>query len=471
MEALFTSDNIWKLLLAGMVGVAVVFSLLRSARAGMLVIGVMLFLSGMGLTKEQGQNTDFRTWLFPLQANRPYLYAACAALLTMGVLIHAGRLNMRNVPGLGWLFVLLGIYMGTVTIFHDGVGAGVSAIFFAIFTIVPMLLVVPSILKEWDDWVGVLRAIAVSGAVWTIACTVQFLVNQNVLLTGAGRRFVGLSGNPQHAANFSAVIAMVATWLVLNDAKKRWKPLWIFVAASHVVFVLWTGSRTGLLCGLIGMTAIFYARIGRAVFFAPVIAGAIYGLVTLATAMGVQFGFERLTSTQDTRTEKWWTLWENGLANPIIGMGLQEAGGSENGFLYGFASYGIGVPLLLLLYMFISIFICLRLLRTRFSVAPMGKRLVDLCIGFFAIYWVGNLLEGYAIARMSPQLIFIIIFACLSAALLNKARDEQAEAAELAEHLAENPPPLPEGHEGHPPLDDLSDGQDYSWYGRREATE
>lgn len=454
MQDLFSTDNIWKLLVAAAAMVALLFWLLKSARAGLLLLGGMLFLSGLGLTKEVGDSTEYRTWLFPLQAQRPILFAGAAAMIYLGLFAHANLVNMRKTAPLAWLNVLLGVTMGLITIVQTGGSAtgpvaGFYAIAFAIFSMMPIILLYSAILHEWNDWVSVIRALAIAGAVWTGACTVQFLIDQNVLLTGVGRRFVGLSGNPQHAAGFSAVIAVCATWLVLNDPLKRWKLVWLFVAASHVVFVLWSGSRTGAIVSLAGFTAIFYARMGKGVLFAPVLAAGIYGLVALATEMGVKFGFERLTSSQDTRSDKWITMFENGLANPIAGVGLEEAGGSENGFLYGFSSYGILVPLVMLAMMAVTGVVCLRLVRARFGASAMVKRLIDLHLGMFIMYWLGNMAEGYAVARISPQLLFFLTFASTSHALLVKMRDEAEVSAEF---------------QGEPVA--VAEGQDYSWYGQ-----
>ncbi len=427
METLFASENLWKLGLAATFAVVAFVAMLRDAKFGFLFLGAMLFLSGLGLTEDAEKGGLYRSWLFALQERRQLAYVACAGLLFIGVAIHAGKLQTRNLPILGFLVMFQGVYMGMITIFQDGPIAGLQAVIFSIFSMAAVLFILAGQLRSWDDIISLLRVIALVGCVWTAACTLQFVIDQNVLLTGAGRRFIGLSGNPQHAAGLSAVMATLSLWLTLNDRGKFWKLVAIVATATHIIFVLWTGSRTGLALTTMGFTAVLYARLGRAVLAAPVLLVAAYGLLTLAQSMGVEFGFERLSSKEDTRTAQWNILLDNGLANPILGVGLREAGASENGFLYGFAAFGLGVPLIMAVVMLVTIAIWFRLLKARFDTPnPVGKRLMDLCMGFFIMYWAGNMFEGFGVARISPQLTYFLIFACIAASAINIAGDERA---------------------------------------------
>lgn len=445
MDTLFTSQGFWKLGLIVVVAVFSLFGLLKSSRFSLLFIGAMLFLSALGLGEDIEKGVEYHTWLFPLQTNRQVVYVACAAMVLLGGLIHAAKLNTRNIPGLGIGMMVMGVYMGTVTIFHTGMINGFAAIILAIFSMSAVMLVLAAQLREWDDFVGMLRVLALIGCVWTMACVVQFLVDKSALTTGFGmRRFIGLSGNPQHAAGLSAVMATLSFWLVLNDRSKFWKFVSVMAASSHIIFVLWTASRTGLALTLIGFTGILYARLGRAVFFAPVAGGVGYALLTLAQNMGVEFGFERLTSSEDTRSEKWNILWERGLSSPVVGVGLEDAGGSENGFLYGFASFGLGVPVIMLIIMFATMIVCLRLIKARFDTPnPIGKRIIDLTIAFFAMYWAGNMFEGFGVARISPQLTYFLVFSCFASCAIALSREEHAWAAEALPQQPDDPDYIP----------------------------
>jgi hypothetical protein len=380
-----------------------------------------------------------------MQANRQVAYAVCAGMVMLGVAVHASRISTRTVPGLGLGMMLMGVYMGIITIFHSGAGAGIAAAALALGSVGVMLLFLASYLRTWDDINSLLRMFVLVGCLWSLLCIVQVGIDQRALTMGyASRRFMGLAGNPQHAAGFSAVMATVAFWIYLNNVSKRWRLVSMFCATTHVVFILWTASRTGLAMTTIGFAGVLYSRLGRAVLLAPVAAAAGFGLLTLAQALGIQFGLERFTSTDDTRSVKWLTLIENGLANPVIGLGLEDAGGSENGFLYGFAAFGIGLPLIMGVLLFSTMAMCLRLLGVRFDTPnPVGKRVIDLTIAYFAMYWAGNMFEGFGVARMSPQLCFFVMFACVASSATAIVRDEAAMALEEPAETPEDDYPAP----------------------------
>jgi len=426
MDQLFTTQGITRLLVVTVVGLVVAVALVRSQRASLYVLAALLFFNALGLSEDFEKGVQ--TWLAPLQVANRWLVAASAGLLYLGAFAHKGKLDTKTLPGLGLGMMAMGVYMGLISIYHENAISGMTSIFFAIFSMIAIFLALGSTVKTWDDCTAVMRAFMLAGGAWTLGSVVQFFVNQNFLVMGNSRRFIGLMSNPQHAAGFCAVMATLCVWLVLNDRVKFYRVLAMFVGATHIVFVLWTSSRTGLAVTIIGFTAVFYARMGRAVLFAPVIAAVGYGLLSAAASMGVRFGFERLTSTDDTRTHMWRRMWDSAMESPIVGVGLRDATGSENGFLYGFSLYGIGMPIIMLLLMFSTIFVCAKLFHARFLTKdPVGKRVIDLTIGFFAMYWAGNMFEGYGVARISPQLVFFLTFSCIATAAMAIVRAEQAE--------------------------------------------
>jgi hypothetical protein len=429
MDSLLNGEGlVWKLGALIVLAAVALGGIVRSQRFGLIFLGALLFLSGMGLTEDADRALEYRTWLYVLQVYRQYAYAGCSGLLLLGAAIHTSKLNAGNVPSLGFGMMILGVYMGIMEVFHAGVPAGIAAVFFAILSIGAVLIMLAGQLKTWDDFIVVLRVLAVAGCLWAVACAIQFVFDPSVLTTGYGyRRFVGLSGNPQHAAGLSAVMTTLSFWLLLNDNKKLWKFVALAAGGTHLVMVLWTASRTGLALTSIGYAGVLYARLGRAVFLAPVAGAVGYGLLLLVANLGIEIGFERLSSREDTRSDKWTILWETGMQNPIVGVGLQDAGGSENGFLYAFASFGIGTPVILAAIMLATGAVCLRLIKARFDTPdPTGKRIIDLTLAFFAMYWAGNMFEGFGVARISPQLTYFLVFACFSSCAITISRDERA---------------------------------------------
>src|SRR5207237_1186026 len=77
-------------------------------------------------------------------------------------------------------------------------------------------------------------------------------------------RFWGMLANAQQAAIFCAPLAIIALWLLLNDESRRARVLWFTLLAINMLFLAWTGSRTGAMLCVLGRVFGLYARLGRA---------------------------------------------------------------------------------------------------------------------------------------------------------------------------------------------------------------
>ncbi len=409
----------------GVVCALVVLGLMiKNPRWGLVIIAAMAFsgsLATMGMeTFAYGYTIE--TWLKPLQMARTELYLAAGCLLSLGVLLHLGKVNLTHVPVQGLLVLLTGIYSGVMTIAHpDAAGRRRAVGAFAIATTGSVILLVPGMINELEDWMWVLRAVMLAGIFWMFGCLVQVGINPDSLMLGNQRRFMGLSSNPQHAATMLAVLNGVGVWLWLNETHRRFRPLWLLMLAVGLVLQAWTGSRTGLLMLVVMLTAVFYSRFGRSILLLPVAGVAVVLVANLLEAAGINLGLERLTSTEDTRSMVWNRLLETALANPMTGVGTQSAGGSENSFLLAFAAFGVGAFLLMLLLVAVTLVQCARLIRAKAVVAPQFSKIADLCLGFFACYMLGANFEGFATARVSFMVVTFLLFSCMTSRLLEGA--------------------------------------------------
>lgn len=431
-------------------GLVALFSMLRSHRTLLLVIGGMLFIAGLGLTKEitQGGGVEYRTFLFPLQLRRAHSYAGLGVLLIVGLLMYAAKVRMNRTSPIMWSLMFLSIFMGVMHIYHD-FSDGALTLLVACVTLIPFTFLIPTFLDTWDDLYTPVRAVVLTGGLWTVVCTIQFLINKNVILAGGDRRFCGMLGNPQHAAVFCAGIAVCGIWLALNDPKLRYRLFWLAIGASHIVFTLWTASRTGFLCITIGMSLALLSRLGRAVLFAPIIVVAVLGLVSLATSMGVQFGFERLLDTSDTRSGAWAQIISQIRAEPFVGTGPANQTYSENSFLLVWSTFGVGAFLLMLLTFLISFAIGIKLIIARFNSPAARRPLFDIIGGVMAMYWLGAMAEGYGASRISTQLVLFVLFANMASRALAFARED--------EYAQDHGP-------GLDPASDQSRYDGYDWY-------
>lgn len=411
-------------LAVGGVGAAVVvLMMLRSARMAMLVLGAMLFLSALGVPKDQ-LGRFYATWLLPLQTYRSELFMGLGSLLLLGVAGHFSKVTVRNIPGQALIFVGIGTYAALMRIFHEGIESGLQSLLFVALTVVPMLIIIPAMLRSWDDMLFTLRGLCITSVIWTGATAVQFVLNRNFVIMGSENRFAGLTGNPQHVATYLAPVAIISIWLVLNDTARKYR--WFFIVASgfFLLMLAWSGSRTGALMFVVGLTAVLYARLGRAVFILPVLGGALYGLVQGAVALGVDLGLQRLVSTANTRDIVFQTLLADGLSSPLLGVGIRETRGSENSYLLGFAAYGIGMVFVVLLLLFVSVVVCVKVFSARSQLEGWKKRMCDLILGFNAMFFIGAFFEGFLMARVSPQVIFIMLLSAIASRMIELVQED-----------------------------------------------
>ncbi|MDX2116481.1 MAG: hypothetical protein SFZ24_12800 [Planctomycetota bacterium] len=385
------------------------------------------------------QGNPVPTWIMPIQQRRSEIFALCGALLLVPMVFHLPRVKFGRVSVQGIFMLLIAGYAGFVRmIASDYPQAGIESIGFAALTILPAIIMLPSVLEDDEDVLRMFRLLALMSAVWAFCCAVQFVIRPIVLTLGGGyTRFQGMLANPQHAGSYLAVVGSVCLFLVMNDTKLRYRPLWIALTAANCLMLLWTGSRTSVAMFAMGAASILYTRVGSAILFLPVVAGIfVLGFNFLESNLADVLG--RYGGGEDTRTIAWVRMLDQFYENPMFGTGAAEdTKSSENSILFGLATYGIGMGLLLVLYTLVSAFLMLRLYVLRFKLPGLERRMADFVIGFNAMYFAGAQFEGYLISRVSSGLAFMMFFASLASWLAMRAREtpeaEEHHAADLSE--------------------------------------
>ena len=427
--------SLTQMILLGLLGVGAMLAAMVRIRSSLALTAAMMFLSSLGVAVSYSK-VPVRTFLMPVQAQRSELYSACGLLLLVAMMVHVGRIAIRSVPIQGLFLLVILMYAGLMRIATGNGQSGFQTIGFALATMLPLLFLLPALLREWDDWFAALRAMLVASGVWNAAVLWQLTLDWRKLVEQTSfSRFQGLTSNPQQAGLFLCMSVVLGVFLMLNDPKIRYRWVWAAIGGLSGLLLMWTGSRTGASMAVIGMMGVLYARAGRAILFLPVAAGLGYAAYSLLAKSGVDLGFDRLTSTSDTRGQAWVALIRNITDNPVTGVGAsEEAAASENSLLYGMASYGVGIGVLIVVFMLFSAWQCLRLFRRRFSLAPQQRALVDCILAFNAVYFAGSMLEGYVIARVNQMVVYMLLFAAMAVRLLEKTEQEQAHGDTGAWH-------------------------------------
>lgn len=412
-------------------GFALLIAFLKNPRVALLVVALMIFAGANAAQDSKGTDLINTTWLRPFQLRRAEIYLAGGMLLGIGMLVHLNRLGTVLPPIAAVCLWLVNMFAGALDTQHLSPADGVQRIIFASLTLIPLIFLVPALIRNSHDVLQWFRMVGIVGSAWTLACCLQFVRDRSQLVFPGTARFTGLLGNPQATAVYISPMCALMTWLVLNETSKRLRLFWIAITGITIMFLGWTGSRTGALTYMMGLTAVLYSRAGRAVLFLPFVAAGVYGLFSLAQAMGVDLGLDRLTSGKDTRTDVWMMLIEDALRAPLLGMGQNRRGGVENSFLLGWVVYGPGMLLLLLFMLGAASMQGLRLIVARRRLGPLERRMVDFVLGYYAIYFTGAMFEWYIVARLEASIPMFVIFNSVGAHLLREAKWQEMHGVEI----------------------------------------
>jgi hypothetical protein len=456
-------------MLAGVVctGLIVLITVLFSAsRKLSLLVGVggLLMTSSMALPVELDRTQVRPTFWLGLQSNREYFYALFGAM-TLGLFIfQLKRLVGKRLSKLSVILLLMGVFMAMLRFFHEGMTDGILSMGMALIVLPALLLAPAALIDDESDLPPLLRTILLVNIIWIGMTAVQFVVDRSQVIFGNSNRFVGLLANPQHAATLLACMGTTALWIALNDTNKMWKMIGSAVLAANLVLLIWTGSRTGFGMIVVGSAGVLFSRLGRAVLLMPVVA--VFFFVAMqffgAGVSEASTVIDRFGSSEDTRTFAWLRMIDAARESPLIGVGLAGAGASENSWLYGFAAYGAGMLLLSLVLTVFGIAQVTKAIRRRWGLPVEQQSALDLSAGLVVAYFGGAMFEGFFAARVSPNLVFVMIFSGVLARFLQleeQRRDDRVHVDDWYEHEeaygdtygledqspeADAPPPPPE---------------------------
>lgn len=405
----FEGTGAQTLFMAGFGGLVLVAALLLKVSLRYWLLAGVLFATALTAPVDPFRREYVQTWLFSVQIKRAEIHLAFGVLLSLMVFFQRG-VSASIFTFQGVMVLIMGLYAGFVQFVHKTPNEAIQTLLFCLATVPCLMVAVPQLCKDSDGCMKIARTIMWVSVIWTFCCSVQFILDPRKLLNLQGR-FWGMLANAQQAAVLVGPFAVVALWLLLNDPKKRNKMLWIALIAINLLFLAWTGSRTGAMMFVVGASFVLYVRIGQAVLLLPVAALMLWGLFALAIELKIYENLERLVSTENTRSGVWTNMWNTAMENPLLGVGFDDAGGSENSYLLGFASYGVGYFLLTITLLLGSMIVCGKALIGRKFVNPIDRGIIDLFIAMNAMYFAGSFFEGYMLGRSSCSQVLLMFIA------------------------------------------------------------
>ena len=432
----FLSDIPPAAIFAAVVGTVVIIAgILFNLRWALASFAIMAFAASISYSIDPYTDTLIPTLFTPVQLYRNFIYMFGGGLCYLAMLAHAGKLNATSINQTGLFLIGIAVIGGAFRILNGYVEAGLLSLGLAVFSIIPLTLIVPNLLERREQVYMLMRWVLLVMGIWIIMNTVQFLVNPGVLYPADSGRFQGLTGNPQFAAVLVSFSTVCMTWVALNDPVKIIRIFAVATAAALAICLVWTGSRTGFGMAVIGLGIIFASRIGQLIWALPV--AGIFAVVFLQFVSGEvgSLNPEQLFRTNDTRSSMWGVQIETFLANPLFGTGNpNRAGASENSYLLAFSAFGIFMGTMVLAFMVLSGMLILKLFRNRKHEDRLGRSMSDLAMAGIAMYFAGALLEGCIMSRVHSATVYLVITATIGHRLL----------ATRAERLAHNAEALPE---------------------------
>ncbi|MFG0257036.1 MAG: O-antigen ligase family protein [Phycisphaerales bacterium JB043] len=400
-----------------------------STRSLVLIPGLVIFLATIGLALNWW-GTPIQTWLISVQLRRSDLVLAVGVMFALNILFRFQQMRVEYISKQALVLLAINLYAGMVRGIHEGMLSGLQSVFFAIMVTGSVIAGSSLLLSIYENPRKVTHAILIGNVLWLLAILVQLFVNPSVIIL-SNYRLIGLTANPQAAALALSTFIIFCVWMLLTAETRKHKQLILMLLAIDCALLLWTGSRTGTIMAIAGTSILLYRNMGKAVLWLPIASIVLFLVVQITLAVtGTGESVGRVVSFENTRTTVLPVLLESFMRNPLFGVGVQDAGNSENSYVYGLAAYGLGMGLLIAIFLASSIVKCVRLWSIGRAKGHPLASLADLVVAYQFVYFLGALAEGFIIARVSPLLFQMVIYSTIGTYVLRHAH-------ELEEHLYE----------------------------------
>lgn len=401
LVGLFTEP--WALIL-GLSAVFCVVAFRKNKWTFWILVGVLIFATSLSpFVNEWYPNPP--EFIGPIQNlvsnGRSITYLLLVALVVYPISSRTGTFSA------GALFLVFAHLMLVTKTLLGG------SIQFAVFLLLLVVLVATFFYRVRSNWLhqssGVDRcliSIATATSLFIIVNSAQFLFDPSVMSV-AGDRFHGTTGNPQHAAVLLGVGVPALIYLALT--RRKW--LRLFAICNAIIgayFLMSTGSRTGLLmCGV--ATFLLLRRTSAPAFIATtgVITVAVgYVFISSSADLAIEGAFAR----ENTRTEVWSAMWRKFQSNLLFGAELSGSrlGFGESSWLAMGASTGVMGFIPLVIFGFIVLAVSLKLL----TVSVRNQRTAlqnDYIAGALISILLGSVFEAYLLSPISHATLLILL--------------------------------------------------------------
>jgi len=363
---------------------------------------------------------------FPLQQirtlGRPLTYLLL--ILLCGLAFNSVRGNRISLmPRAFFFIIILQVLVVFKTIIYGN-------IFFAFLTILLFGVVIYMMVNGPSRWIQTeedarkaIWSIAIVGVIFIIANSYQAYIDW-LPITFTQGRFLGTTGNPQHAA-----VLLAATIPAINYQFEKYlgleKWFWLITLVLSLYGLYLTGSRTGMLIALLALIIYYRRRIRNLLLWIlliiPLSSIIINETFITEESVGSETLTERYLNVEDTRTMVWEAQARAFNQYPVFGAPLkgERFRYGENSWLAVAASFGILGLIPLVIFGWLCLQMMLKLNKLS-QLDPKHLRLYQLVIsGLFSLL-VGSYLEAYLLGNITFPLLCIFLYLIIGNFLIEK---------------------------------------------------
>ena len=400
----------------GIIGIAIgLLMVVRASRdrpTGWLLFSLCCFTSSLNTFRDPWTRVT-PPIIFPLQQIRASGRPLAIVLLILLIFVALQTQNnwrQRILPkAVDYLIAVQFAIFAKTLLYGDQEFAYISAMTFG-----GIIFVFKMGLGKWmqddENFHLAVKSIAVAGLIFVVANSFQFLINRQAITFLQGR-FLGTTGNPQHAGILLA--ATVPCLMFMIQTLPRWnfaKFLWVSTLIITLYFLFLSGSRTGLIMAAVSIL-LFYRNNGgawlRVILFLAISAALIVPFLGADSLSSSSTGIDanvsdRFTSTNNTREGVWNGMWNAFMDNILFGSPLGQGGRlgyGENSWLAVGAAVGLVgfIPMVMMGWESMKMIWQLTQLSNRnsyyfFQVSAVIAGLGSMLIGsFFEAFLLGNI--------------------------------------------------------------------------------
>lgn len=218
-----------------------------------LLVSILLFAASLGKYRDEWV-LEPPPLVFPLQQIRNFGRPLAIALLGMVFLVALTDKTKKKLGKLTLEMKVL-IYIQILAMIKGLIYGNIIAAFivFLLFLITLLMVIVGPgrWIKKKEGLFPVFQCFGVAGLIFIVLNLFQIAINTYPVTFTQGR-FLGTTGNPQHAGTLLAINTPIFVLLAIQQ--QGWKKIiWFIAALINAYLLFWTFSRTGIAMGVLSV--------------------------------------------------------------------------------------------------------------------------------------------------------------------------------------------------------------------------